>query len=108
MKFLDAIANVFRIPDLRKRVLFTLGLLAVYRLGGHVPIPGVDATKFEQFVRQNAGSFLGFIDLFSGGTFRRLTIFALGIMPYITASIILQLLTVVIPTLEKLQKEGEL
>lgn len=108
MKFFEAVANAFRIPDLRNRILFTLGMLAIYRLGGHVPIPGVDAMKFEQFVRQNAGSFLGFIDLFSGGTFRRLTIFALGIMPYITASIILQLLTVVIPTLEKLQKEGEL
>lgn len=107
-KFFEAIANVFRIPDLRNRVLFTLGLLAIYRLGAHIPTPGVDAVRFEEFVRQNAGSFLGFIDLFSGGTFRRLTIFALGIMPYITASIILQLLTVVIPTLEKLQKEGEL
>lgn len=107
-KFFEAVANVFRIPDLRNRVLFTLGLLAVYRLGAHIPTPGVDALKFEEFVRQNAGSFLGFIDLFSGGTFRRLTIFALGIMPYITSSIILQLLTVVVPTLEKLQKEGEL
>jgi preprotein translocase subunit SecY len=107
-KFFEAVANVFRVPDLRKRVLFTLGLLAVYRLGAHIPTPGVDALRFEEFVRQNAGSFLGFIDLFSGGTFRRLTIFALGIMPYITASIILQLLTVVVPTLEKLQKEGEL
>src|SRR5918993_5969656 len=107
-KFFEAVANVFRIPDLRNRVLFTLGLLAIYRLGAHIPTPGVDAVRFEEFVRQNAGSFLGFIDLFSGGTFRRLTIFALGIMPYITASIILQLLTVVVPTLEKLQKEGEL
>jgi preprotein translocase subunit SecY len=107
-KFFEAVANVFRVPDLRNRVLFTLGLLAIYRLGAHIPTPGVDALRFEEFVRQNAGSFLGFIDLFSGGTFRRLTIFALGIMPYITASIILQLLTVVIPTLEKLQKEGEL
>jgi preprotein translocase subunit SecY len=108
MKFFEAIANVFRIPDLRKRVLFTLGLLAVYRLGGHIPTPGIDAVRFEDFVQRNAGSFLGFIDLFSGGMFRRLTIFALGIMPYITASIILQLMTVVVPTLEKLQKEGEL
>ena len=83
-------------------------MLAIYRLGGHIPTPGIDALRFEEFVQQNAGSFLGFIDLFSGGTFRRLTIFALGIMPYITASIILQLLTVVVPTLEKLQKEGEL
>jgi preprotein translocase subunit SecY len=107
-KFFEAVANVFRVPDLRNRVLFTLGLLAIYRLGAHIPTPGVDALRFEEFVRQNAGSFLGFIDLFSGGTFRRLTVFALGIMPYITASIILQLLTVVIPTLEKLQKEGEL
>ena len=88
-KFFEAVANVFRIPDLRNRVLFTLGLLAIYRLGAHIPTPGVDALRFEEFVRQNAGSFLGFIDLFSGGTFRRLTIFALGIMPYITASIIL-------------------
>ena len=107
-KFIEAIANVFRVPDLRNRILFTLGMLAIYRLGGHIPTPGVDALRFEEFVRSNAGSFLGFIDLFSGGTFRRLTIFALGIMPYITASIILQLLTVVVPTLEKLQKEGEL
>src|SRR5512138_3135594 len=108
MKFFEAIANVFRIPDLRNRVLFTLGLLAVYRLGGHIPTPGIDAARFEEFVQRNAGSLFGFIDLFSGGMFRRLTIFALGIMPYITASIILQLLTVVVPTLEKLQKEGEL
>src|SRR3954466_6635276 len=108
MKFFEAVANVFRVPDLRNRILFTLAMLAIYRLGGHIPTPGVDALRFEEFVKQNAGSFLGFIDLFSGGTFRRLTIFALGIMPYITASIILQLLTVVIPTLEKLQKEGEL
>src|SRR6202163_1504619 len=108
MKFLEAIANVFRIPDLRKRVLFTLAMLAVYRLGGHLPIPGVDSNRFQQFIQQNQGTVFGFIDMFSGGNFRRLTIFALGIMPYITSSIILQLLTVVVPTLEKLQKEGEL
>jgi preprotein translocase subunit SecY len=108
MKFLEAVANVFRIPDLRKRVLFTLGLLAVYRLGAHIPTPGIDGAQLERFFEQNQGSLLGFLDLFSGGTFRRLTVFALGIMPYITASIILQLMTIVIPTLEKLQKEGEL
>src|SRR3954470_18140672 len=108
MKFLDAIANMFRIPDLRKRVLFTLALLAVYRLGGHIPIPGIDAVRFEAFVKSNQGSVFGMFDLFSGGTFRKLTIFALGIMPYITSSIILQLLTVVVPSLERLQKEGEL
>jgi preprotein translocase subunit SecY len=108
MRFFDAVANVFRIPDLRKRVLFTLGLLAIYRLGGHIPTPGIDTHRLQSFFEQNAGTLFGFIDLFSGRMFRRLTIFALGIMPYITASIILQLLTVVVPTLEKLQKEGEL
>jgi preprotein translocase subunit SecY len=108
-KFFEAVANIFRIPDLRRRVLFTLGLLAIYRLGGHIPTPGVDANKLDQFFRTaGAGTVFGFMDLFSGGMFRRLTIFALGIMPYITASIILQLLAVVVPTLEKLQKEGEL
>ncbi len=108
MRFLESVANVFRVPDLRKRLVFVLALLAVYRLGGHIPTPGVDANKLSDFFARNAGSFFGFVDLFSGGQLRRLTIFALGIMPYITASIILQLLTVVVPTLEKLQKEGEL
>src|SRR5947199_4354700 len=104
----EKLANIFRIPDLRKRILFTLGLLAVYRLGGHIPTPGVNADKLQQFFEQNRGTFLGFVDLFSGGQLRRLTVFALGIMPYITASIILQLLTVVYEPLAKLQKEGEL
>src|SRR5580658_4077924 len=102
------LANIFRIPDLRKRVLFTLAMLAVYRLGGHLPTPGVDYLKLEEAFAHNAGSLLGFVDLFSGGNLRRMTIFALGIMPYITASIILQLLTVVYEPLAKLQKEGEL
>ena len=108
MKLFDTIANMFRIPDLRKRIFFTLGLLAVYRFGGHVPTPGIDGKRLTEFFQQNSGSLFGFIDMFSGGNFRRLTVFALGIMPYITSSIILQLLTVVVPTLEKLQKEGEL
>ncbi len=108
MKFLEAAANIFRIPDLRRRVVWTLLMLAVYRLGGHIPTPGIDTHKLQAFFEQNTGTLFGFIDLFSGRMFRRLTIFALGIMPYITASIILQLLTVVVPTLEKLQKEGEL
>lgn len=108
MKFLEAVANAFRIPDLRNRILFTLAMLAIYRLGGHIPTPGIDAERLEEFFRQNQGTLLGFFDLFSGGMFRRLTIFALGIMPYITSSIILQLMTIVVPTLEKLQKEGEL
>jgi preprotein translocase subunit SecY len=104
----EKLLNIFRIPDLRRRILFTLGMLAVYRLGGHIPTPGVNADKLAQFFESNRGSFLGFVDLFSGGQLRRLTIFALGIMPYITASIILQLLTVVYEPLAKLQKEGEL
>jgi preprotein translocase subunit SecY len=107
-KFLEAFTNIFRVPDLRKRLLFTLAMLAVYRLGGHIPTPGINITRWEEFFSSAAGSIFGFFDLFAGGNIRRLTIFALGIMPYITASIILQLLTVVVPTLEKLSKEGEL
>src|ERR1700693_5034804 len=107
-KFFEAFANIFRIPDLRTRLMFTLGLLAVYRLGSQVPTPGINLQRWEEFFSSNSGSIFGFFDLFAGGNIRRLTVFALGIMPYITASIILQLLTVVIPTLEKLQKEGEL
>src|SRR5579863_4986075 len=107
-KFFEAFRNMFRIPDLRNRVLFTLALLAVYRIGAHIPTPGINWHVLESIFQQGAGSFLGIFDLFSGGNLRRLTIFALGIMPYITASIILQLMTVVFPYLEKLQKEGEL
>src|SRR4051794_14568700 len=105
---LEKLANIFRVPDLRKRIGFTLALLAVYRLGGHIPTPGINADLLQQFFEQNRGTFLGFVDLFSGGQLRRLTIFALGIMPYITASIILQLLTVVYEPLARMQKEGEL
>jgi preprotein translocase subunit SecY len=108
MKLFEAFANIFRVPDLRKRVLFTLGLLAVYRLGSQVPTPGINLQAWAQFFQSQSGSIFGFFDLFAGGNIRRLTVFALGIMPYITASIILQLMTVVVPTLEKLQKEGEL
>src|SRR5580700_488865 len=104
----EKIANIFRIPDLRKRVLFTLGMLAVYRLGSHIPTPGINADMLAQFFNQNSGSALGLVDLFSGGNLRKLTVFALGIMPYITASIIFQLLTVIYEPLAKLQKEGEL
>src|SRR5205085_1655320 len=85
-----------------------LGLLAVYRLGSHIPTPGINLAKWEEYMSSNLGSIFGFFDLFAGGNIRRLTVFALGIMPYITSSIILQLLTVVVPTLEKLSKEGEL
>src|SRR2546423_11152289 len=104
----DKLANIFRIPDLRKRILFTLAMLFVYRLGGHLPTPGINTAALEQYFQGQAGGLFGFVDLFSGGQLRRMTIFALGIMPYITASIILQLLTVVYEPLAKLQKEGEL
>lgn len=108
MKVVEAIGNVFKLPDLRKRVLFTLGLLAVYRVGSFIPTPGVDTAALTARFQDLSGTMLGYLDLFSGGQFSQMTIFALGIMPYITASIILQLLTVVIPTLKKLQEEGEL
>ena len=104
----DNFLNIFRIPDLRKRVLFTLAMLAVYRLGSHIPTPGINADMLAQFFNANSGSALGLVDLFSGGNLRKLTVFALGIMPYITASIIFQLLTVIYEPLAKLQKEGEL
>ncbi|MGB8324565.1 MAG: preprotein translocase subunit SecY [Candidatus Acidiferrum sp.] len=107
-RFLQAFANLFRIEDLRKRLFFTLALLAVYRLGAHIPTPGINAEELRLLMEKSAGSVLGIFDLFSGGNFRRVTIFALGIMPYITSSIILQLMTVVFPYLERLQKEGEL
>jgi preprotein translocase subunit SecY len=105
---LQALRNIWDIPDLRKRVLFTLGLLAVYRLGNHVPTPGINAQSLIDFFEQNRGNWFGLVDMFSGGNLAKVTIFALGIMPYISASIILQLLTVVWPYLEKLSKEGEL
>jgi preprotein translocase subunit SecY len=104
---IESIKNIFSIPDLRKRVVFTFLMLAVYRVGGHIPVPGINFQALESFFRQQGGGILGFLDLFSGGNLRRLTVFALGIMPYISASIILQLLTVIWPYLEKLSKEGE-
>jgi preprotein translocase subunit SecY len=105
---LQALRNIWDVPDLRKRVLFTLGLLAVYRVGNHVPTPGINAQSLVDFFEQNRGNWFGLVDMFSGGNLAKVTIFALGIMPYISASIILQLLTVVWPFLEKLSKEGEL
>ncbi|HYB24066.1 MAG TPA: preprotein translocase subunit SecY, partial [Solirubrobacteraceae bacterium] len=105
---IESIRNIFAIPDLRKRVIFTFLLLAVYRLGAYIPTPGVDPAAIAEFTKAASGTILGFLNLFSGGSLGRMTIFALGIMPYISASIILQLLTVVWPYLEKLSKEGEL
>ena len=107
---IDSIRSIFKIPDLRRRVLFTLGMFVVYRVGGHVPTPGIDAGALHNAFSQaqsGGGTLLGLYDLFVGGAFLKATVFALGIMPYISASIILQLLTAVIPYLEKLQKEGE-
>lgn len=104
---IESLRNIFAIPDLRKRVLFTFGLLAVYRLGAFIPTPGIDPVALEEFYQQARGTILGIMNLFSGGALERMTIFALGIMPYISASIILQLLTVVWPYLEKLSKEGD-
>jgi len=107
IEVLRNLQNVTKIPELRRRLLVTLGLLAAYRLGAHVPTPGVDGEALARFFDSVQGTLLGLVDLFSGGNLRRLTVFALGIMPYISASIILQLLTVVIPALERLAKEGE-
>ena len=104
----EKLANIFRIPDLRRRVLFTLALLAVYRLGAFIPTPGINTQALQAFFDAQRGTAFGYLDLFSGGNLRRFTIFALGIMPYITASIILQLMAVVYEPLAKLQKEGEL
>src|SRR5271155_3384031 len=105
----EKLLNIFRIPDLRNRVLFTLALLAVYRLGAHIPTPGIDAEALQRLFDAQRGSYLGFVDLITGGNLSKLTIFALGIMPYITSSIIFQLLTVIYEPLARLQKEeGEL
>ncbi|MGB8952970.1 MAG: preprotein translocase subunit SecY [Candidatus Aminicenantales bacterium] len=105
---LESIRNIFSIPELRKRVIFTLLILAVYRIGGQIPNPGISSGALAEYWQSQKGTILGFIDLFSGRYMSRMTIFALGIMPYISASIILQLLTVVWPYLERLSKEGEL
>lgn len=99
--------NIFKIPELKKRVLMTLAFLIVYRIGVHVPVPGIDSIALASFFAKAKGTLLGLFDMFSGGAFEKLSVFALGIMPYISASIILQLLTVVIPHLERLSKEGE-
>ncbi|RLD97250.1 MAG: preprotein translocase subunit SecY, partial [Aquificota bacterium] len=99
--------GLLKIPELKNRILFTLMMLAVFRLGAHVPVPGINGVALAEFFVKMQGTILGFFDLFSGGAFRKLTIFALGIMPYISAAIILELLTVVVPHLEALKKEGE-
>ena len=106
-KFFDAVQNMFKVPELRKRILFTLGLLAVYRLGAHVHGAGINKVQLERVWGEVAGTLLGVLDLFSGGNFRTISVFALGVTPYITASIIMQLLPVLSPAVKKIQEEGE-
>src|SRR6185436_4973539 len=103
----EKLRTIFQIPELRRRILFTLGLFVVYRLGEHLPTPGVNARALQGAFESQRGNLFGLYDLFVGGAFSRATIFALGIMPYISSSIILQLLGAVVPALEKLRKEGE-
>src|SRR5947208_7899384 len=106
-KFFSAVQNMFKVPELRKRILFTLGLLAVYRLGAHITAPGINKPQLERVWGEVAGTLLGVLDLFSGGNFRTISVFALGVTPYITASIIMQLLPVLSPAMKKIQEEGE-
>src|ERR671933_682381 len=101
------LTNAWRVPELRHRVLFTAMILALYRLGSWIPVPGVNSSAIEDYFSGQGGTILGLLNIFSGGALGQFAIFALGIMPYVTASIILQLMTVVIPRLEQLQKEGE-
>jgi preprotein translocase subunit SecY len=104
---IDGIQNIFKIPELKKRILYTFGLLAVYRVGAFIPTPGIDSQALARYFENVQGTILGFFNMFSGGALEQMAVFALGIMPYISASIILELLTVVVPYLEKLKKEGE-
>ncbi|MEF9475160.1 MAG: preprotein translocase subunit SecY [Candidatus Mariimomonas ferrooxydans] len=107
MGIINSFKNIFKIVELKNRVLFTFALLAVYRIGAHIPTPGINGEELSKFLTEQGGALMGFFDMFTGGALSRVTIFALGIMPYISASIILQLLTVVIPALGRLAKEGE-
>lgn len=106
-KFFNAVQNMFKIPELRKRILFTLGMLAIYRFGAHIQAPGINSAQLERVWAEVAGTLLGVLDLFSGGNFRTISVFALGVTPYITASIIMQLLPVLSPAVKKVQEEGE-
>ncbi len=107
MSVLDRFQNVFKIPELKKRVIFTLGIIIVYRIGGHVPSPGIDPVALGEFLRQQTGTLFALYDMFTGGALGRATVFALGIMPYISASIIIQLLGATMPYFQRLQREGE-
>ena len=104
---INAFQNAISIPELKRRILFTLGMIFVFRIGSHVPTPGINAAAMNALIQNQSGGVLGFLDLFSGGALSQFSVFALGIMPYISASIIIQLLTTVVPYLERLKKEGE-
>ncbi|HSK72112.1 MAG TPA: preprotein translocase subunit SecY, partial [Pyrinomonadaceae bacterium] len=106
-KFFNAVQNMFKIPELRKRIIFTLSMLAIYRLGAHISAPGINQARLAEVWNDVAGTLLGVLDLFSGGNFRSISVFALGVTPYITASIIMQLMTVLYPPIKKMQEEGE-
>lgn len=106
-KFFAAVQNMFKVPELRSRILFTLGMLVIYRFGAHIQAPGINKARLEQVWGEVSGTLLGVLDLFSGGNFRTISVFALGVTPYITASIIIQLMTVLYPALKKVQEEGE-
>ena len=106
-KFIETITNIFKIEDLRKRILYTLLIILIYRLGTHIVLPGVNPGALSAFTKQSSEGLMGMLDLFSGGAFSKASIFALGIMPYISASIVIQLLTLVVPYFQRLQKEGE-
>ncbi len=107
MEILSKLQNIFKVPELKNRVLFTLSLLIVYRIGAHIPTPGINGSELSKFLSDKGGAIMGFFDMFTGGALSQMAIFALGIMPYISASIIFQLLTVVIPAIGRLAKEGE-
>src|SRR4030043_412255 len=105
--FIETIKNIWRIEDLRKRILYTLGIILIYRLGSKITLPGIDPSQLENLKAQTSQGVLGLLDMFSGGAFSNASIFALGIMPYISASIVIQLLGMAVPYFQKLQKEGE-
>ena len=106
-QFIETLKNIWRIEDLRKRIMYTLGILLVYRLGSYVTLPGIDPTQLSGLKQQTASGVLGLLDMFSGGAFSNASVFALGIMPYISASIVVQLLGIAVPYFQRLQKEGE-
>jgi len=107
MRIIQTIKNIFRIEDLRQRILYTLGIILLYRLGKYVTLPGIDPSQLENLQNQTSQGIMGLLDMFSGGAFSQASVFALGIMPYISASIVIQLLGIVFPYFQKLQREGE-